>query len=45
MHTGAAKDLSLKHGPIGDLFECDATEEQRQKFGRIMSDFRERQIR
>lgn len=32
MHTGAAKDLSLKHGPIGDLFECDATEEQRQKW-------------
>jgi hypothetical protein len=32
MHTGAAKDLSLKHGPMGDLFECDATEEQRQKW-------------
>ncbi len=32
MHTGAARDLSLKHGPIGDLFECDATEEQRQKW-------------
>ena len=27
MHSGAAKDLSLKHGPIGDLFESEVTSE------------------
>ena len=32
MHTGAEKDLSLKHGPIGNLFECQATTEQRQSW-------------
>ena len=32
MHHGAAKDLSLKHGPISDLFDCDASTEQRQQW-------------
>ncbi len=32
MHPGAAKDLSLKHGPISDLFECEATPERRQQW-------------
>ena len=32
MHSGAAKDLSLKHGPIGDLFESEVTSEQRTQW-------------
>lgn len=32
MHAGSAKDLSLKHGPIGDLFVSNATAEQRRKW-------------
>ncbi len=32
MHSGAAKDLSLKHGPLGDLFECEVTAEQRKQW-------------
>lgn len=32
MHSAVARDLSLCHGPVSQLFCCDATEEQRKQW-------------
>ena len=32
MHHGVARDLSLHHGPVSDLFDCDVSEEIRDQW-------------